>query len=57
VSGLQWLGAAMLALPLVVLFAYTVREEGWREAFMMFLSAFGICAFIFCGAWLLAGDA
>lgn len=55
-TALQCLGAGMMALPLVALFAYCVRDMGWREAILIFLFAFGVCAFIACGAFLLAGS-
>jgi hypothetical protein len=54
VSALQILGAVMLAIPLLGLFAFTVWNHTWREVAFLWGFVGAIFALIWGGNYLLA---
>lgn len=52
----QYLGATILAAPLVGIALWIAREDGWREVAILFGGTVAIVAVIGLGTALLTGD-
>lgn len=54
-TAIQWIGAAILALPFVGLAVFIVHSEGWKALGVIYGATAALVAICFAGSYLLTG--